>query len=189
LTRSEELAKFITELDPHDAQRTISNQIIDRIIDNSSDKEGMYKKHEKAKKDVDAHIASQASMRFISLWIDLEAITRFLTQELNYLLPQNLRQGNAWQPSATLFRALGVFAKDEEVLRAVEQLRRLRNQIVHGIESPSGDDLSRSVKSLENLFLNLKSQSSEEVRKAIESSEIIEEIINRVAENANKSEE
>ena len=105
LNRAEVLNKFITDLNPYDEQRTISNQIIDRIIDDFPNQEEMYKKHERAKKDVDAHIANQASMKFISLWIDLETITRLLTQKLNYLLPANLRQGNVWQPSASTFRA------------------------------------------------------------------------------------
>ncbi len=148
----------------------------------------VYEKHERAKKDVDAHLANRASMKFISLWIDLETITRLITHELQSL-PPNLRQGNVLQPSASVFRALGLFTQDEEALRTVERLRRLRNQIVHGIESPSGDYLSENIKLLENLFFNLKNQSSEEVREAIEASERVQEIIDRVTENANQSDE
>ena len=181
--QAEALNTFITDLNPYDEQRTISNQIIDRIIEGSPNQEEMYEKHERAKKDVDAHIANQASMRFISLWIDLETITRLLTQKLNHLLPMNLRQGNVWQPSATLFKALGLFRQDEEALGTIERLRRLRNQIVHGIESPSGDYLSENVKLLEKLFLNLKSQTSDEAREAIESLDKIQEIIDKVTGN------
>jgi len=181
--RAEALNTFITDLNPFDEQRTISNQIIDRIIEGSPNQEEMYEKHERAKKDVDAHIANQASMRFISLWIDLETITRLLTQKLNHLLPTNLRRGNVWQPTASLFKALGLFSQDEEALGAIERLRRLRNQIVHGIESPSGDYLSENIKLLEKLFLNLKSQASEEAREAIESLDKIQEIIDKIAGN------
>jgi hypothetical protein len=183
INRAEALNKFITDLNPFDEQRTISNQIIDRIIESSPNQEEMYEKHERAKMDVDAHIANQASMRFISLWIDLETITRLLTQKLNHLLPTNLRRGNVWQPTASLFKALGLFSHDEEALEAIERLRRLRNQIVHGIESPIGDYLSENIKLLEKLFLNLKSQASEEAREAIESSDKIQEIIDKITGN------
>ena len=127
-------------------------------------------------------------MRFISLWIDLETIKRLITHDLKSL-PLNLRQGNVLQLSASVFRALGLFRQNEEALRTVERLRRLRNQIVHGIESPSGDYLNENIKLLENLFLNLKNQSSEEVREAIQSSDKVQEIIERVTENANQSNE
>jgi hypothetical protein len=182
LNRSEELGKFITDLDPYDEQRTISNQIIDRIIDDSPDKEEMYRKYERAKSDIDAPIANQASMKFLSLWIDLEAITRLIAREMEPL-PENLRRANVLQPSASVFQALGLFEQNKEVLGTVERLRRLRNQLVHGIESPSGDYLSETIKLLESLFLNLKSQSSEKVREIIESSDRIQEILNRVIGN------
>ena len=68
----------------------------------------------------------------------------------------------------------------------VDELRHLRNQIVHGIESPSGVYLSTAIELLENLLLNLKEQSSEEVRKVIESSDEIKAIIDRVTETTDK---
>lgn len=182
LNRSEELEKFITDLDPHDEQRTVSSQIIDRIIDDSPNQEKMYRKYERAKSDIDAPIANQAAMKFLSLWIDLETITRLIAREMEPL-PENMRRANVLQPSATVFQALGLFEQNKEVLGTIEQLRRIRNQLAHGIESPSADFLSEIIKLLENLFLNVKSQSSEKVREVIDSSDRIQKILNRVIGN------
>ena len=66
------------------------------------------------------------------------------------------------------------FEKNKASLEIVEQLRRLRNQIVHGIEPPSTNDLRHSITLLKTLLLNLKNQSSERVQKVINSSDRIQ---------------
>ena len=167
LDRPEELTNFISDLDTTDNQRTISDQLLDRIIPTNS--ELYYKKLEEALFEINTQqLNSSFDERpvelFLTLWIALENL-------MDIALVHHIDT-----TSSAVFTS-ELFGGNLEAFREYERLRRLRNEIVHRGKIPENDVLlieTDSIKALLNLLYN---SFSEEVRRKATASEVIRKFL------------
>jgi hypothetical protein len=69
-------------------------------------------------------------------------------------------------------KRLGLFVKNEEIYRELEQIRRLRNDVVYGVRIFESEDvLYQAGEMLENLLGRMRSESSEKTQQIIDSSD------------------
>ena len=167
LNRPEELANFITNLDTFNKGLTVAGQIVERILESDRD---LYKFYERARREVEVRRSNEPSLRFLSRWINLEAIIRLIAIDMT-IKPR--------MPSNSIFREMGLFTKDEDTLNTIEQLRNLRNQVVHGIEVPGNEVLQDASASVEVVIRDLSKKASPQTKKIIENSAAIQALIDR----------
>jgi ppGpp synthetase/RelA/SpoT-type nucleotidyltranferase len=170
------LAEYLLYLDPSDEQRTIAGQLVDRLLATNP---GLYGMYSQAKNEVDTLRLSNSSKEalgyFMSRWIALETVVNLIAR----VLPSKNQQ-RVIAPNAPTLMNLGLFVENAGAIREIEQIRRFRNEIVHGVKIPDNDALHRMGKYLEDALLNLSSSSSGEVHQLIETSDEIQKVIREV---------
>ncbi len=170
------LAEYLLDLDPSDEQRTIAGQLVDRLL---ATRPEFYDMYSQAKYEIDARRLSSSSKEalgyFMSRWIALETVVSLIA----HALPHKSQQ-RAIVPNTTTFMNLGLLVENADAIHEIERIRRLRNEIVHGVRIPDNDALHQMGKYLEEILLNLSSSSSGEVRQQIESSDEIQKVIREI---------
>ncbi len=177
LDRPGELVKFIEDLDPSDSQRSIANQLVDRIVATNPE---YYEAYAQARREADvrrpfhsARISDEALGYFLSRWLDLETVVRQVA-ETSHSRPYTAL------PNTPTMMKLGLFVKNEETFHELDQIRRLRNEVVHGVRTLESDDvLYQAGDLLEHLLSRMRSESSQEAQQIIDSSDTIQRILKK----------
>lgn len=171
LDRPGKLDKFISELNTTDNQNTISGQIVELILASNPE---LRKQYEQAKQEVDTRRLNQVSLKFLSQWMALETILRFIAQV------KGLKKWMTITPSANTFIQLGLFEENEQILSLIEIIRLARNQLVHGLEVPNSDFFNSASGTIEYIIRNLSDEASEDTRNLISSSKETQTAIARL---------
>jgi hypothetical protein len=87
---------------------------------------------------------------FLAQWIEFERLVRRIAPESEQL--------RVIMPSSHLLARLGLL--DQESRADVERIRRLRNNLVHGIEVPEPADLWEAARRLQNILARLAGESN-----------------------------
>jgi len=157
--RPKDLDPYVDGLDSDTEQRPLVDQIVDRIIAGDP---ALYVKYAQARREVGLRnpYASpederetveydEAVGRFITRWTTFESALREHLQASSSALPEG-------QARATPAHLLVRFAGVPESLRGeLEFVRRLRNQVVHGIERPPAELLFQASSLLEQAHAEL----------------------------------
>ncbi len=145
LAKSEDLSPYLMSLTSDFEQRPLAEQIIDQLAFDDPNRYRMYEKIRAQldrNRDVEIQPLQTAMGRFLSLWIELERGIRSLAEG-------KLPAPRLSFPTGRILEDLKIF--NQETLRDVDHLRRFRNNLVHGIEIPSSDDIDDASHRLEAL--------------------------------------
>jgi hypothetical protein len=137
----ERLAPYITALHADVERRPIAEQIVDQLL---AEDETRYKTYEEIRQarlvssaaegaDADAPDVHEAIGFFLSAWMDFERLIREASQT------RGLSDTRTFVPSGRALEKLGVL--DQATRADVDRIRRIRNNLVHGIEVPNPADL------------------------------------------------
>jgi ppGpp synthetase/RelA/SpoT-type nucleotidyltranferase len=140
----EQVQPYLPEVDVGLSAPPIADQIVDEILFTKGD---LHEAYAKARLEASssspyrepspASIGQEAAVgRFMGAWIELE---RLLTDSKG-------RRRLAWQSSSS--QELGL---DEDTAATFRQLRKLRNEIVHGIEMPGPDYLEAATETVHSI--------------------------------------
>jgi hypothetical protein len=142
------LKPYLDALHTDTERRPVAEQIIDRLLAEDESRYAVYTQIRSADQPLQvadfqyeppADRSAQAIGLFISEWIKLE---RFLRQQA----PEGERK--PFIPTARAFNVLDISPADRSEL---ERIRRLRNSLVHGIETTDAidiDDATRRLKAI-----------------------------------------
>jgi len=165
-----DLKQYLADVDLMGAKQPVSEQIIDMIL---IEKESFYKKLEQAKHELirkNPYIAKEeiqtedkyAHKFFMSRWIALEKMTMGLAA---------LREPEKKKRYINAVSLMKIFIKifnlNPDELYQIESIRRLRNQIVHGIKPPPREYVMDAGNYIEHFINNLKNKNEEPAIKAI----------------------
>jgi len=137
----ERLTPYITALHADVERRPIAEQIVDQLL---AEDETRYKTYEEIRQarlvrsaaegaDADAPDLHEAIGFFLSAWMDFERLIREASQN------RGLSDTKTFIPSGRALEKLGVL--DQPTRVDVDRIRRIRNNLVHGIEVPNPADL------------------------------------------------
>ncbi len=147
------LQEFLRSVAADFEKRPLADQIVDLLLAEDQTRYAVYAEIRDAlrlggSRGRDANAFHKALGRFLANWIELEQLVVRAWTERG-LEPR-------WQglPSARSLSRLGV--TDTNVLGEVEQLRSLRNQVIHGIEFPSPDLIDKARSRLAILLARIK---------------------------------
>lgn len=164
-----QIQRFVDNLDPSDIQKSIADQLVDLITFSNKEYLDVYTQ---IKQEAEAHRSpiniGYSLAYFLSQWFKLEMVVKEIANEIEHTQVSAL-------PTTTHLMKLGVFEKNKERYREIEQLRRLRNEVVHGTGKIDSEDvLHEAGQMLGDLLRRIKAESSDKVRQVIDSSEIIQ---------------
>lgn len=161
LDRPDKVKKYISKVVLQEEKRPIAEQLIDIILTENSK---LYSVFEKIKKDDNLKhpyklIGNQPINednqtligQFTVDWIKLEKLLRKLVSENRAKLPIEEQKSVLLIPSA--IRSMELLNKNE--LMEYEQLRRFRNNLVHGIETPDEASFKESITKLHKILKKL----------------------------------
>lgn len=156
-----ELDHYLEDLDTDTELRPLVDQIVDKII---SGEEELYKKYEQARREASSrnpYASAEEAARtlgyeealghFLSRWINLESTLRRKAEEM----------GSTDVPR-TRVSTLGLLEQlqiPKELREEIYYIRRLRNQAVHGIETPPPEQLETAGRFLEQIVTQLQASS------------------------------
>jgi ppGpp synthetase/RelA/SpoT-type nucleotidyltranferase len=140
----DQLSPYVAALHGDVERRPIAEQIVDRLL---SEDETRYKVYEEVRQ---SRLAATAPARADEVGADQpdlhEAIGFFLSEWVRFerLLRESARirqltEGRTFVSSGRLIEKLGIF--DPATRNEIERIRRMRNNLVHGIEVPDAADL------------------------------------------------
>jgi ppGpp synthetase/RelA/SpoT-type nucleotidyltranferase len=136
LATPEAIARYLTKIHSNLERRPIADQIADEVLSEDPERYGLYEQLRAAHPATDvspdavapiAQEAHEAMGEFLNAWIDLERVIR---DTADFPVPYK----NGIVPAARLFSYLPEI--DPQTRSQYEGLRRMRNQLVHGIEAP-----------------------------------------------------
>jgi ppGpp synthetase/RelA/SpoT-type nucleotidyltranferase len=169
LESPDELEPYIRALDPDVEGRPIAEQIIDRMlaadpsrysaysaVRDERDRQRSFESPVEARRSADQH---QALGRFLANWIAFERIVREAAEPYTIGMARK-----AIVPNRRVLQTME--ALDAKSLFEVERLRRLRNNLVHGIESPSAQHISEATEMLGDIISELEHSPNQAVRDA-----------------------
>lgn len=171
LGRVDILFKFLSEIDKQrsseiepyleyhydiDDERSIVDQMVDFIIDEKIELYTTYQHVRKGLENRSTHrekknktniIKNEIISDFLKKWIELEQLMRFF---------QNDYDNNRGLPLTKVEKELmNQFGHESNVFRNLPYIRRFRNQLVHGIERPSIQNLKKAINELELMIHEL----------------------------------
>ena len=169
------LDPFIESLHADTERRPIAEQIIDQILAADDSRYATYTEIKSTRRLPYARVykaqpgqpadSSPAIGRFMSQWIVFERFIRELTQ----ILQPDIRKSGI-VPTTRRLAELEVF--DEATLFEVDVLRRLRNNLVHGVEVPDAPYILEAADRLSTLLQELAQSPDESIRTAMERAQI-----------------
>ena len=133
LTRPSQLEPYISSLKAATEERPLAEQLIDLIV---VDEPSLYQRYADLRGDLGEMVAASHALepsrddqdaigRFLTAWIELERVVR---------AKSGLRGERGPVPFSRIIRTIRLGAHDSA---EIQQLQRLRNQVVHGYEVPS----------------------------------------------------
>jgi hypothetical protein len=140
LCTPEAMARYLESLHSDLERRPIADQIVDQILSEDPDRYQIYETIRGARSPADSGAeaiepvqaeANEAMGEFLSAWIEFERSAR-------ETVPLETRQRG---PVPTLRVVSSHPLIDDETRVLFERLRRMRNQLVHGLEIPDSQDL------------------------------------------------
>ncbi len=157
LSKPKLINKYLKNIDLREEKRPISEQLIDVIL---GENEALYEMLNQAKSELILHnpyLSSEelysdnhALRFFMSRWIALETLTRKLAEFVD-------PKGHPKYKNA-LF-SIRIFGKSfklhQNELYQIDSIRRIRNKLVHGIESPPSEHLMKAGNYIDHLINNL----------------------------------
>lgn len=175
LANPDALDPYIESLHADTERRPIAEQIIDQILAADDSRYATYTEIKSARKLPYARVyeaqpgqsvdSSQAIGLFISQWIVFERFVRELT---SILQPDMHKSGIV--PTTRRLAELEVF--DKAMLFEMDVLRRLRNNLVHGVEVPDALYISEAADRLSTLLQELAQSPDESIRTAMKRAQI-----------------
>lgn len=141
LATPDSVGRYLTALHSDLERRPIAEQIIDQVISEDSDR---YRVYETIRADrsttaatIEAAEPHHAEVHrvmgaFLSAWVDLENL-------IMELAPTSIKDSGGVVPTSRILSAMAQL--DSNTLSQFEQVRRLRNQLVHGSKSPEPAEL------------------------------------------------
>ncbi len=163
LNSPDRISPYVSSLDKDTEYRPIAQQIIDQVIATDSQLYELYASVQTEEKVEGLYVApakeaqQQAMGLFLSHWIAYEKIVRELA---NRRMPSQRR---LVFPSYTILSMLNLF-DDEGNLKALEGIRRFRNNLVHGIEIPDAEYIQEMTKALEHSLEMLSKSADQEIQ-------------------------
>lgn len=161
--KPKELDPYLADLDIDTELRPLVDQIVDRII--AGDEE-LYNKYSQARREVsprNPYASAQESTRsqgyeealgyFLSRWIDLEAALRSKAEE-DHTETTNVR--TYMGARASTIRLLDQSQIPENLKQEINYIRQIRNQAVHGIETPPPEQLEAAGQFIEQVLEQLE---------------------------------
>jgi ppGpp synthetase/RelA/SpoT-type nucleotidyltranferase len=156
LATPDQLTPYIEALHTDTERRPIADQIIDRLL---ADDDSRYKVYEEVRTADKAFLGivpgegrfmepgiHEAMGFFLSQWIELERLVRRPLRDVD---PRGLIM-----PTGKVLERIGLH--EPETLMEIERIRRLRNNLVHGIEVPDSGDLLQAGQRLQAIVASLK---------------------------------
>jgi hypothetical protein len=150
------LKPYLEALHPDTERRPFAEQIIDQLL---VEDEARYKVYEdiRAKQSdfgVDTRGALEPELHdamgfFLRQWINFERAVSEIANRATGPTGERL----PWGPSSRLLDKLGLL--DDDGRREVEWIRRVRNNLVHGVEIPAPSDLREAGARLQALVARL----------------------------------
>ena len=149
LSAPDAIDRYLEALHPDLERRPIADQIVDQILSEDAKRYEIYEGIRAARPspDVSAQATEplqpdvhEAMGEFLSAWIEFERLTR-------EMVPPVLQKHGPIMPTLRVLSSL--FDLDEETRFQFERLRRMRNQLVHGIEIPDPQDLREAARQLD----------------------------------------
>lgn len=143
------LKKYFQSIDFESDKRTITQQIVDQIIAGDSEKYHLYSEiiRLKSKNNTLNDDLYKSIGFFMSKWIELEMLLRTIIQS---------KMGSNEKYSVVnskILRKLELLENQE--ISEFDQLRRMRNELAHGIEIPSSSYINNAGNEIEKLIKTL----------------------------------
>jgi len=151
LATPEGITRYLASLHPDFERRPVAEQVIDQLFSEDPARYAMYDNLRAAQPAAavgsdaaepmapDAH---EAMDMFLAAWIELEKVVRELT-------PVDERTRGPVIP--TMRRLDALVHLDSEIRFSFERLRRMRNMVVHGNETPHPADLREAARELDRI--------------------------------------
>jgi hypothetical protein len=156
-----DIEPYLRDLDEDTERRPLVDQIVDRIL---AQDPALYKQYADAQREVGSRnpYASpgeysekadydRALVNFLSMWVSFESNIRSLAKQTHGQAPSE------YFPVSKLVRDVDIPAKDVHDLAAII---KLRNETVHGINTPEPEQLNDAAKALEEISTFLRSKIS-----------------------------
>ncbi|MFB0846554.1 GTP pyrophosphokinase [Paenibacillus oleatilyticus] len=166
LNEPNKIEAYITKLDPDTEKRNIVDQIVDYIISGNPEGYALYNEAKKEfnkkthshfmKENVKPSNKNSALGYFLSTWIAFE-----------YLLSEiaKVRGFDSKTFPVYLLKDMNLLSK--EIIYEVDHLRRLRNEVVHGVKIPEDETLFSAGQYIENLIGKMIKELPEELKPLI----------------------
>ncbi|CAA9437846.1 MAG: hypothetical protein AVDCRST_MAG28-97 [uncultured Rubrobacteraceae bacterium] len=154
-----ELDPYLENLDNDTEERPLVDQIVDSIV---AGDEKLYEKYAQARRQVSTrnpYASAEEAVRsrgheealgfFMSRWATLESTLRRKSEkeQLTTGAPQR------WSSIVRLLQRLDV---PEPLSEEINYIRQIRNQVVHGVETPSEEELRTTGRFLEEIVRRLE---------------------------------
>ncbi|CAJ0775104.1 GTP pyrophosphokinase [Ralstonia thomasii] len=171
ISTAEELEPYLENLVPDSELRPVAEQIADQIIASDPERYNAYAiaRNQILPADLTLHMVDANTIRhdahsaigyFLSQWICLEKFLRDLASVRGV---EKTKRG-IMPPSVHVAEALGVFT--DEQLRFIHYMRRVRNNLVHGVEVPEPKFVMSMAQELAAILNNLLLNDNADVRQA-----------------------
>lgn len=157
---------YLKDLDVKNEDRPIADQLVDLII---AGDENLYEKYEQARKDVGSRnpYASEDERStesyihtigfFLSKWIAFELAVRSIAKE---------KLGVDHRPFFSILTQLHLISPND--IQSVEYVRKLRNDLVHGIRTPQKEYVVEAGHLIERILGDIKDAIPEETRVVVD---------------------
>jgi ppGpp synthetase/RelA/SpoT-type nucleotidyltranferase len=170
LDKPECIEQFVLQLDSNTEKRPIVDQLVDYIV---AGNEELYELYNKAriesanknpyskKQEKSAILTEESALGyFISRWIIFEFVIREISKE---------KMGEHYKNIPFIPRKLlESRIIDENTYFKIEPIRRLRNQVIHGIEFQSEEQLMSAGKILEEILISQSKNVSSELKYTVD---------------------
>ncbi|MDG5852451.1 RelA/SpoT domain-containing protein [Clostridium beijerinckii] len=169
LDKPECLEQFVSQLDSNTERRPIADQLVDYILTGD---EQLYQLYNKAriesgnrspygtKQEKLAFLAEERSLGyFISRWIIFENVIREITKDK--------KEKNFENPMISLRKLLNAEMIDKNIYKQIDVVRRLRNEVIHGIQIPQEEQLIEAANYLVDILDYLLNTVSNELKPVV----------------------
>lgn len=148
LATPEAIGRYLAALHSDIERRPIADQIVDQVLSEDAERYQMYEdiRASRPSPDVAAEAAEpiepdvhEAMGQFLAAWIEFERVVREMA-------PPDARQRGPVIPTLRVLDSIAQLDDDTRV--QYDRLRRIRNHLVHGIETPDPRDLREAARQL-----------------------------------------
>lgn len=183
LDKPEYLENFIEQLDVNTEKRPIVDQIIDSVIDGD---ETLYSKYDQARLMAGSRNPYSIKQDSLSFLRDENLLGYFITRWIifEHMVREIFKKVDSKYTAGTIFSLKSLL--EREIINKnryfqIESIRRLRNNIIHGIESPDDDQLIRATGVLEEILSEISKNIGDDLRPIVD--EAIEKLATLVDED------